>query len=129
MTLLMTMLIYGKHRIMAMLYTIALSIGFYGLKGAIFVVNTGGAGQVKGPEGSFIDGNTFIGLGTEHGYAAACSSCARGEKALAEDSALYDVRLFDHIRDLHNVPRGVSGSWRDHSPDVPARPQQVARPW
>src|SRR6185437_4329360 len=30
--------------------------------GAIFVVNTGGAGQVKGPEGSFIDGNTFIGL-------------------------------------------------------------------
>ena len=62
MTLLMTTLIYGKRRIMAMLFTIALSIGFYGLKGAIFVVNTGGAGQVKGPEGSFLDGNTFIGL-------------------------------------------------------------------
>src|SRR6185437_8937728 len=30
--------------------------------GAIFVVNTGGSGQVKGPEGSFLDGNTFIGL-------------------------------------------------------------------
>ena len=62
MTILMTSLIYGRDRITAMLYTIALSIGFYGLKGLIFVISTGGAGQVKGPEGSFIDGNTFIGL-------------------------------------------------------------------
>jgi probable O-glycosylation ligase (exosortase A-associated) len=62
MTILMTTLIYGERRITAMLYTIAISIGFYGLKGALFVINTGGAGQVKGPEGSFIDGNTFIGL-------------------------------------------------------------------
>jgi probable O-glycosylation ligase (exosortase A-associated) len=62
MTLLMTMMIYGKQRIMALLYTIAFSIGFYGLNGAIFIVKTGGAGQIKGPENSFIDGNTFIGL-------------------------------------------------------------------
>jgi probable O-glycosylation ligase (exosortase A-associated) len=62
MTILMTAMIYGRNRIMAMLYTIAFSVGFYGLKGAIFVVSTGGAGQVKGPEGSFMEGNTFIGL-------------------------------------------------------------------
>ena len=62
MTLLMTMMIYGRQRIMAMLYTIAFSIGFYGLNGALFVVKTGGAGQIKGPENSFLDGNTFIGL-------------------------------------------------------------------
>jgi probable O-glycosylation ligase (exosortase A-associated) len=62
MTILMTSLIYGRDRIMALFYTIALSIGFYGLKGLLFVINTGGGGQVKGPEGSFIDGNTFIGL-------------------------------------------------------------------
>lgn len=62
MTLLMTMFIYGADRIKVMLYTIALSIGFYGLKGAIFVMTTGGAGQVQGPEGSFLEGNTFIGL-------------------------------------------------------------------
>ena len=62
MTILMTTMIYGRDRIKAMFYTIALSIGFYGLKGVIFVINTGGGGQVKGPEGSFIDGNTFIGL-------------------------------------------------------------------
>src|SRR5207248_8145731 len=34
----------------------------YGLKGAVFVATTGGGGQVKGPEGSFLEGNTFIGL-------------------------------------------------------------------
>jgi probable O-glycosylation ligase (exosortase A-associated) len=62
MTILMTAMIYGRDRITAMLYTIALSIGFYGLKGLIFVIDTGGAGQVKGPERTFIDGNTFIGL-------------------------------------------------------------------
>jgi probable O-glycosylation ligase (exosortase A-associated) len=62
MTILMTTLIYGKQRITAMFYTIALSIGFYGLKGALFVVSTAGGGQVKGPEGSFISDNTFIGL-------------------------------------------------------------------
>src|SRR2546425_1806370 len=62
MTILMTMFIYGEGRIKAMLYTIALSLGFYGLKGAVFVVSTGGAGQVQGPEGSFLEGNTFIGL-------------------------------------------------------------------
>jgi probable O-glycosylation ligase (exosortase A-associated) len=62
MTLLATMFIYGKQRITVMMYTIALSIGFYGFKGAIFVVTTGGGGQIAGPEGSFIEGNTFLGL-------------------------------------------------------------------
>jgi putative inorganic carbon (HCO3(-)) transporter len=62
MTVLATMFIYGRERITAMMYTIALSIGFYGVKGGVFVVTTGGGGQVKGPEGSFLEGNTFIGL-------------------------------------------------------------------
>ena len=62
MTFFATMFVYGKDRITVMMYTIALSIGFYGFKGAVFVLNTGGAGQVKGPEGSFLDGNTFVGL-------------------------------------------------------------------
>ena len=62
MTVLSTMFIYGRNRITVMMFTIALSLGFYGVKGAIFVVTTGGAGQVKGPEGSFLDGNTFVGV-------------------------------------------------------------------
>src|SRR6185437_7612685 len=55
MTILMTTLIYGKDRIMAILYTIALSIGFYGLKGAIFVVTTGGGGSRDRREASSME--------------------------------------------------------------------------
>jgi probable O-glycosylation ligase (exosortase A-associated) len=41
---------------------IALSLGFYGVKGGIFTAVTGGAHQVRGPEASFISGNNEIGL-------------------------------------------------------------------
>lgn len=43
-------------------YVIALSIGFYGLKGGIWAIGTGGGNQVLGPPGTFIEGNTEIGL-------------------------------------------------------------------
>lgn len=62
MTLLACMFIYGKQRINVILFTIALSIGFYGFKGGIFSIMKGGAERVEGPEGSFMEGNTFIGL-------------------------------------------------------------------
>jgi len=38
------------------------SIGFYAVKGAIFSLATGGQHTIWGPEGSFIDANTSIGL-------------------------------------------------------------------
>lgn len=62
MTLVATLVIHGRQRIYALLMTVGLSIGFYGVKGAIFAVRTAGAGMVQGPEGSFIEGNTFLGL-------------------------------------------------------------------
>ena len=62
MTVLATMFIHGRYRITVMMYTIALSLGFYGFKGFVFVMSTGGTGQVKGPEQSFIDGNNALGL-------------------------------------------------------------------
>ncbi len=40
----------------------ALSIGFYGLKGGLFTVATGGSSRVWGPPGGFIEGNNEIGL-------------------------------------------------------------------
>lgn len=40
----------------------ALSIAFYGLKGGIFTLRSGGAQRVWGPEGSYIEGNNEIGL-------------------------------------------------------------------
>ena len=62
MTFLATMFIYGRTRIHALLLVVALSVGFYGFKGGIWSILRGGAEQVLGPEQSFMDGNTFIGL-------------------------------------------------------------------
>jgi probable O-glycosylation ligase (exosortase A-associated) len=62
MTFIATMLIYGRERIRALMLTIVVSIGFYGVKGFFFVLRRGGSERVQGPENSFLEGNTFIGL-------------------------------------------------------------------
>ena len=62
MTFVATMFIYGRERIYALMLTIAFSIGFYGMKGFLFVVRSGGSERVQGPDGTFIEGNTFMGL-------------------------------------------------------------------
>lgn len=62
MTIVTTMLIYGRERIRLLFLVLALSIGFYGFKGGIFTLRSGGGEMVQGPEASFMEGNTFIGL-------------------------------------------------------------------
>jgi putative inorganic carbon (HCO3(-)) transporter len=62
MTFVATMFIYGKQRIRALMLVMVFSIGYYGIKGGVWSIMTGGAEQVLGPEGSFIEGNTFIAL-------------------------------------------------------------------
>jgi probable O-glycosylation ligase (exosortase A-associated) len=62
MTFVATMFIYGKTRVRALMLVIGLSLAFYGIKGAIWALSTGGANRVQGPEGVFIGGNTFLGL-------------------------------------------------------------------
>jgi probable O-glycosylation ligase (exosortase A-associated) len=58
-----TMLLFQEaEKLKTLLYVIALSIGFYGLKGGIWALATGGGNQVLGPAESFISGNTEIGL-------------------------------------------------------------------
>ena len=58
-----TMLLFQEaEKLKMLLYVIALSIGFYGLKGGIWALGTGGGNQVLGPPDSFIAGNTEIGL-------------------------------------------------------------------
>jgi probable O-glycosylation ligase (exosortase A-associated) len=51
-----------KERLLALVWVIALSIGFYGVKGGVFTLVTGGGFRVQGPEGTFIGGNNEIGL-------------------------------------------------------------------
>ena len=60
---LVTLLImHGRQRITALAAVIALSLGFFGIKGGIFTVLTGGGYRVYGPPGSFIEDNNALGL-------------------------------------------------------------------
>ncbi len=62
MTLITLMLMGTRERIHQLVWIIALSIGFFGIKGGLFVLATGGAYTVWGPTGSFITGNNEIAL-------------------------------------------------------------------
>jgi probable O-glycosylation ligase (exosortase A-associated) len=61
-TFLAIAMLNSKARIIALAAVAALSIGFYGFKGGIFTITTGGNHRVWGPEGSFLSGNNEIGL-------------------------------------------------------------------
>ena len=51
-----------KDRLVALVWVIACSIGFYAVKGGFFTLRTGGEFMVSGPPESFISGNTEIGF-------------------------------------------------------------------
>ena len=61
-TFITPLLIYGERRIVWLLLVITASLAFYGFKGGIFALQTGGAHMVLGPVGSYLSGNTYIGL-------------------------------------------------------------------
>lgn len=59
----LTLWIMGsREKIEALIWVIVASIGYYGLKGGVFTLTSGGTHHVLGPDGSFISGNTEIGL-------------------------------------------------------------------
>jgi probable O-glycosylation ligase (exosortase A-associated) len=62
MTFVTLILINTREKLHAMVWIIALSIGYYGVKGGIFTLATGGAYRVWGPSGTFIGGNNEIAL-------------------------------------------------------------------
>jgi len=51
-----------RKKLESLVWVIVVSIGYYGLKGGVFTLTTGGGHHVLGPAGSFISGNTEIGL-------------------------------------------------------------------
>lgn len=60
--LLTLMLTNSRVRIHQLVWTICISLGFYGFKGGIWTVLSGGNNRVYGPDGTFIGGNNEIGL-------------------------------------------------------------------
>jgi len=62
MTLVVLMLLRERKHVELMIWTIVISLGFYGVKGGIFTIRGGGTQRVWGPEGTFIDGNNELAL-------------------------------------------------------------------
>jgi len=61
-TFLTLIIMNDKNRLVLLAWAIALSLGFFGVKGGIFTALTGGSQHVLGPYGTFIGGNNELGL-------------------------------------------------------------------
>ncbi len=62
MILVTFLLINDKEKLHNLVWVVAISIGFFGIKGGFFTVATGGNFRVWGPPGSFIQGNNELAL-------------------------------------------------------------------
>ena len=56
------MLIRGRKQIDQLIWAIVISVGFFGVKGGIWTLTSGGENRVWGPPGTFIEGNNELGL-------------------------------------------------------------------
>jgi putative inorganic carbon (HCO3(-)) transporter len=62
MVLLTALIITDRKKLHWLIWVIALSLGFYGVKGGIFTILHGGAYRVQGPYGTVIGGNNELAL-------------------------------------------------------------------
>jgi probable O-glycosylation ligase (exosortase A-associated) len=62
MTLVAVAVLHEKREIHLFVWVNVLSLGFFGLKGGIYTLVTGGSGRVWGPPGGFIQGNNELAL-------------------------------------------------------------------
>jgi probable O-glycosylation ligase (exosortase A-associated) len=62
MVFLTALVIKERQHLHWLIWVIALSLGFYGVKGGIFTILKGGVHRVQGPDGTFIGGNNEIAL-------------------------------------------------------------------
>lgn len=63
MTFVSLALIKTKEQIQQFIWIIVLSLGYYGVKGGIFTIASGGTSLVFGPGGTFMGGNNELALG------------------------------------------------------------------
>jgi putative inorganic carbon (hco3(-)) transporter len=62
MSFVVIMLIRTQKQIQLLIWTIVISLGYYGVKGGVFTLIGGGVDMVMGPESTFIEGNNEIAL-------------------------------------------------------------------
>jgi probable O-glycosylation ligase (exosortase A-associated) len=53
-------LVVQPHQLRTLIWVVALSVGFFGIKGGIWTVMTGGGGRVWGPPGGMLEGNNEL---------------------------------------------------------------------
>jgi putative inorganic carbon (HCO3(-)) transporter len=56
------MILKSKHHIQLFVWTLVISLGYYGVKGGIFTLSSGGQYKVWGPTSTFIEGNNEVAL-------------------------------------------------------------------
>lgn len=57
------MLLRGREQIEILIWVVVFSVGFYGIKGGLFTIATGGSGRVWGPPGGMLEGNNELAIG------------------------------------------------------------------
>lgn len=62
MILVAMVVLYSKKHITTLVWVLVGSVGFYGVKGGLFTLATGGNYRVWGPDGSYIEGNNELAL-------------------------------------------------------------------
>jgi putative inorganic carbon (HCO3(-)) transporter len=62
MIFVLMMLLYTRKHIIALVWVLVGSLGYYGVKGGAFTIATGGSYRVWGPSDSFIEGNNEVAL-------------------------------------------------------------------
>jgi putative inorganic carbon (HCO3(-)) transporter len=62
MTFVTFMLVKTREHVHILVWVIVVSLGYYGVKGGIFTIVTGGSDMVWGPNSTFIEGNNEIAL-------------------------------------------------------------------
>jgi len=62
LTFMTLVMLTSRDRVHVFIWAIVVSLGFYGVKGGIFTILTGGAHRVQGPLGTFIGGNNEMAL-------------------------------------------------------------------
>jgi putative inorganic carbon (hco3(-)) transporter len=62
MVLIAFFLVGNRDELQKLTWVLAISVGFYGIKGGLFTIASGGSHRVWGPEGSFIEDNNTLAL-------------------------------------------------------------------
>jgi probable O-glycosylation ligase (exosortase A-associated) len=121
-------LINDRQKLDWLIWVIVLSLGFYGVKGGIFTLGSGGGYRVLGPAGSFIGGNNELALAlimtipliwylrsqaqnrwVRHGLAASMvltAIAAMGSQSRGALLAILAMGLFLWLKSRHKVATG-----------------------